>query len=75
MYRLSISCLFLLHCFTLNAAEDAGVVDIKASVVKLSITQRNPDFNRPWNKSNPSEVSGTGFSDDVEDVWNDGKPK
>jgi S1-C subfamily serine protease len=41
-------------------AEDP-VSDIKASVVKLSVTQRNPDFNRPWNKANPSEVSGTGF--------------
>jgi S1-C subfamily serine protease len=66
MHRLSICCLFLLHCVTLLHcitlhADDAGVADIKASVVKLSITQRNPDFNRPWNKSNPSEVSGTGF--------------
>ncbi len=53
--------LCLLRCFSQGAAEEAGVTDIKASVVKLSVTQRNPDFNRPWNKSNPSEVSGTGF--------------
>jgi S1-C subfamily serine protease len=35
--------------------------DVKASIVKLTVTQRNPDFFHPWNKLNPSEASGTGF--------------
>lgn len=35
--------------------------DPKASVVKISVTVRNPDFSHPWNKANPTEASGTGF--------------
>lgn len=35
--------------------------DAKASVVKISVTTRNPDFSHPWNKANPTEASGTGF--------------
>jgi S1-C subfamily serine protease len=61
MRRLSVILFCLFSSSTLWAAEEGDEADIKASVVKLSVTQRNPDFNRPWNKSNPSEVSGTGF--------------
>jgi S1-C subfamily serine protease len=42
-------------------ADEGTPDDVKASVVKLTVTQRGPDFNRPWNKANPAEVSGTGF--------------
>ncbi len=35
--------------------------DVKASVVKISVTLRTPDFAHPWNKANPTEASGTGF--------------
>lgn len=33
----------------------------KKSVVRFSVQQRSPDFYRPWLKSNPIEVTGTGF--------------
>ena len=35
--------------------------DVKPSVMKISVTVRNPDFAHPWNKANPTEASGTGF--------------
>ncbi len=41
----------------LTSAQD----DAKASVVKISVTVRSPDFSHPWNKANPTEASGTGF--------------
>jgi S1-C subfamily serine protease len=34
---------------------------IRPAVVKIHSTQRLPDFFRPWTKSPPREVSGTGF--------------
>ncbi len=34
---------------------------IRPSVVKIHTTQRLPDFFRPWTKSQPREISGTGF--------------
>ena len=33
---------------------------ITNSVVKIFVTQRNPDFARPWSKESPDEVSGSG---------------
>jgi S1-C subfamily serine protease len=33
----------------------------KQAVVKLIVTQRAPDFARPWSKGNPTETFGTGF--------------
>ena len=30
------------------------------SVVKIYATRREPDFVRPWSKSNPQEVAGSG---------------
>jgi S1-C subfamily serine protease len=33
---------------------------IPDSVVKIYVTNRVPDFVRPWNKANPQEVSGSG---------------
>ena len=47
------------------AAAVRGEVDdpnaIRPSVVKIHTTQRTPDFFRPWTKSAPREISGTGF--------------
>jgi len=48
---------FLLSAFEPSCADDSP----KPSVVKISVTQRNPDFFHPWNKANPTESSGTGF--------------
>lgn len=33
---------------------------IEAHVVKINITQRRPDFFRPWTKASPSKSSGSG---------------
>jgi S1-C subfamily serine protease len=33
---------------------------IEVSVVKLNVTKREPDFFKPWTKSAPSKVSGSG---------------
>ena len=38
-----------------------GEDDVKGSVVKISVTMRNPDFFHPWNRANPTEATGTGF--------------
>jgi S1-C subfamily serine protease len=43
------------------AALPARAVDgIEPSVVKLNVTQREPDFFKPWTKAAPSKVSGSG---------------
>ncbi len=34
--------------------------DVRDSVVKIYTTQRRPNFARPWTKSTPREISGTG---------------
>jgi S1-C subfamily serine protease len=39
-----------------NAKDDT----VRESVVKISATLRQPDFFKPWAKSSPQEVSGTG---------------
>lgn len=33
---------------------------LRDSVVKIHVTQRLPDFVRPWTKSNPRQISGSG---------------
>ncbi|HYO23976.1 MAG TPA: trypsin-like peptidase domain-containing protein [Lacipirellulaceae bacterium] len=47
----------LLLDLSIAAAQPAGV---EASVVKLSVTKREPDFFRPWTKASPTKVSGSG---------------
>jgi S1-C subfamily serine protease len=34
--------------------------EITSSVVKVHVTRREPDFQRPWNKRNPEEATGSG---------------
>ena len=53
-FLLSLMCSLAAQVF---AADD----DIKGSVVKISVTMRNPDFSHPWNRANPTEATGTGF--------------
>lgn len=54
-----------------EAAEDAAEApapaeavapnpEIEKSVVKINVTQRSPDFMRPWTKASPSKSSGSG---------------
>jgi S1-C subfamily serine protease len=33
---------------------------VEASVVKLNVTKREPDYFRPWTKASPTKVSGSG---------------
>jgi S1-C subfamily serine protease len=49
-------CLFLFG-FTAYAEEDF----VKRAVMKIQTTHRYPDPFSPWNKSSPTESSGTGF--------------
>jgi S1-C subfamily serine protease len=42
------------------AAMEAAAAGVESSVVKLSVTKREPDFFRPWTKASPSKVSGSG---------------
>ncbi len=60
MIRLALWTYFIssFAAFAIPAQADE---DAKASVVKISVTLRNPDFAHPWNKANPTEASGTGF--------------
>lgn len=59
MSRFVAGVLFGILFSSVSPAQDAA--DVKASVVKLTVTARNPDFFHPWNKMNPTESSGTGF--------------
>ncbi|HVX60625.1 MAG TPA: hypothetical protein VHC19_08485, partial [Pirellulales bacterium] len=34
---------------------------VRDSVVKISVTQRSPNFTQPWTKSAAHEASGSGF--------------
>ena len=52
---------YLISSFPAFAIPAQADEDAKASVVKISVTLRNPDFAHPWNKANPTEASGTGF--------------
>jgi S1-C subfamily serine protease len=52
----AIACLLLLAGHA-RAEQDS----IRPSVVKIYTTQRMPDFSRPWTKSAPRDISGTGF--------------
>jgi S1-C subfamily serine protease len=38
----------------------ASAAGVESSVVKLSVTKREPDFFHPWTKASPSKVSGSG---------------
>ena len=54
-----VVCFLVLVCFCVSpriSAQDA----IRDSVVKIHSTQRLPDFARPWTKSSPREISGSG---------------
>ena len=42
------------------AAADSSTTDIENSVVKIFATQRLPDLYKPWSKSSPEDVTGSG---------------
>jgi S1-C subfamily serine protease len=44
----------------LSSDSTAAEGGVESSVVKLSVTKREPDFFRPWTKASPSKVSGSG---------------
>ncbi len=51
----------LLFLYCVSPSLGYAQSDPKASVFKISVTVRNPDFSHPWNKANPTEATGTGF--------------
>jgi S1-C subfamily serine protease len=53
----AITVLILTAHVSAQSASAAGVAD---SVVKISVTKREPDFFKPWTKASPSKVSGSG---------------
>jgi len=42
-------------------ADDADNVKVRKSVVKILATVRHPDVFRPWTKSSPQEITGSGL--------------
>ncbi len=44
-----------------GASTSTGLSATRESVVKIFTTFRAPDFESPWTKQPPSEISGTGF--------------
>ncbi len=44
-----------------GAAGAAAEDPIRDSVVRITVTQRTPNFRQPWTKSAPAEATGTGF--------------
>ena len=57
---LAIISILLVAMFSPMAAAD-DTIQIRDSVVKIFTTQRDPNFENPWIKQPPSEISGTGF--------------
>ena len=47
--------LALLPCVSTSAQDP-----VSNSVVKIHVTNREPDFSRPWAKGSPKQVSGSG---------------
>ncbi|MEX2316137.1 MAG: trypsin-like peptidase domain-containing protein [Pirellulales bacterium] len=44
----------------LSTAAARAADGIEASVVKLNVTKRKPDYFRPWTKESPEKISGSG---------------
>jgi S1-C subfamily serine protease len=58
---ISIFARALLITFAALIADSAcAVAEVEKSVVKISVTKREPDYFRPWTKASPSKVSGSG---------------
>ena len=52
---LLVTLLGLLPCASTSAQDP-----VSNSVVKIHVTNREPDFSRPWAKGSPKQVSGSG---------------
>ena len=57
----SLSLLALATSTPLVWAQDEPAANIRDSVVKIFTTYRAPDYESPWTKLTPQEISGTGF--------------
>jgi S1-C subfamily serine protease len=62
MRNLFVRCIFF--AILVASSFDGGILlaadGIESSVVKLLVTKREPDFFRPWTKSAPEKVAGSG---------------
>jgi S1-C subfamily serine protease len=56
-HAFSLAVALVLVCSNWADARD----EITSSVVKVHVTRREPDFQRPWNKRNPEEATGSGM--------------
>jgi S1-C subfamily serine protease len=52
--------LILILAFALSWRSALAADDVEHSVVKLIVTKRSPDYFRPWTKSPPEKMSGSG---------------
>jgi len=55
----TLTAVFVLICVTI-AENSFAQAPIRDAVVKIHTTRRPPDFVRPWSKSRPQQISGTG---------------
>ena len=55
----SVAALVLLATAATRAAEDQGDKIIRESVLRLSATQRGPQYLQPWRRANPQPVTGS----------------
>lgn len=56
-----ISLVFVVSFLVISTRSSVALSDdISGSVVKISVTQRGPDYSRPWTKSTPTSSVGSG---------------
>ncbi|MCA9218131.1 MAG: serine protease, partial [Planctomycetales bacterium] len=48
------------HADEATSAEDSSEADVRDAVVKVHVSQRSPDFIRPWTKGRSRQTSGSG---------------
>src|SRR5512143_2966670 len=58
--RRSLNELFIVVLFTLTAGQVAAQDQIRDLVVKIHAVQQSPDLVRPWTRSSPQHVKGSG---------------
>ena len=58
--RRTLNELFIVVLFTLTAGQVAAQDQIRDLVVKIHAVQQSPDLLRPWTRSSPQQVKGSG---------------
>ncbi len=60
MIRLVFLAFLVAHTMLLSIRAVAND-DVNASIIKITVTKRSPDYFAPWNKASPTQSGGTGF--------------